>query len=101
MSAALRLPLSPSPPPSDGDTVVSDDQPCPPGESEPLALGELSSADAAREQVVDLRPLKGAARKLPENDPVRLLIEGEPDHLPRSVLAAKADSWVLLLLREG
>jgi hypothetical protein len=50
---------------------------------------------------VDLRPLKGVARHLPSGDPVRLLIEGEPDRLPRAVLAAKADSWVLLLLRAG
>jgi hypothetical protein len=50
---------------------------------------------------VDLRPLKGVARHLPSGDPVRLLIEGEPDRLPRVVLAAKADSWVLLLLRAG
>ena len=48
---------------------------------------------------VDIRPLKKAARGLPESDPVRLLIEGEPDRLPMTVLAAKADSWVLLLLR--
>jgi hypothetical protein len=51
------------------------------------------------EAVVDLRPLKEVVRGLPETDPVRLLIEGEPDRLPMAVLAAKADSWVLLLLR--
>lgn len=53
------------------------------------------------DDLVDLRPLKGVARHLPPGDPVRLLIEGEPDRLPRAVLAAKADSWVLLLLRAG
>ena len=51
--------------------------------------------------LVDIRPLKTAAKGLPERDPTRELIEGEPDFLPPSVLAAKADSWVLLLLREG
>ena len=51
--------------------------------------------------VVDIRPLKTAAKGLPEKDPTRELIEGEPDFLPPSVLAAKADSWVLLLLRAG
>ena len=50
---------------------------------------------------VDLRRLKAAAKNMPESDPVRRLIEGEPDFLPPSVLAAKADSWVLLLLRAG
>lgn len=50
---------------------------------------------------VDLRHLKRVARGLPEGDPVRQLIEGEPDSLPLPVLAAKADSWVLLLLRRG
>ena len=51
--------------------------------------------------VVDIRPLKTVAKGLPEKDPTRELIEGEPDFLPPSVLAAKADSWVLLLLRAG
>ena len=54
-----------------------------------------------QESPVDLRPLKRAARALPETDPTRRLIEGEPDALPLRVLAAKADSWVLLLLRRG
>ncbi len=48
---------------------------------------------------VDLGPLKRVARHLPDGDPARRLIEGEPDSLPFPVLAAKADSWVLLLLR--
>ena len=51
--------------------------------------------------LVDIRPLKVVAKGLPERDPARELIEGEPDFLPPSVLAAKADSWVLLLLRAG
>ena len=54
-----------------------------------------------QEPPVDLRPLKRAVRALPETDPTRRLIEGEPDALPLRVLAAKADSWVLLLLRWG
>ena len=54
-----------------------------------------------QEPTVDLRPLKRAARALSETDPIRRLIEGEPDALPLRVLAAKADSWVLLLLRRG
>ncbi len=54
-----------------------------------------------QEPIVDLRPLKRAVRTLPETDPTRRLIEGEPDALPLRVLAAKADSWVLLLLRRG
>ena len=58
-------------------------------------------ASESLDDLVDLRPLKGVARHLPDGDPVRLLIEGEPDRLPRGVLAAKADSWVLLLLRVG
>ena len=58
--------------------------------------------DATEEAApADLRRLKAVTKNLPESDPVRRLIEGEPDFLPPSVLAAKADSWVLLLLREG
>jgi hypothetical protein len=60
-----------------------------------------SIPELPREEFVDLRPLKRVARSLPETDPVRQLIEGEPDRLPRAILAAKADSWVLLLLRGG
>ncbi len=64
-----------------------------PGPARPTRLDQ--------ESTVDLRPLKRAARALPETDPTRRLIEGEPDSLPLRVLAAKADSWVLLLLRRG
>lgn len=65
-----------------------------------VPVGEANaSPEDPSQAVVDLRPLKKVARGLPETDPVRLLIEGEPDRLPKTVLAAKADSWVLLLLR--
>ena len=84
-----------------GETGVADDIPSldhDPGiaANEGKAISELP-----REEFVDLRPLKRVARSLPETDPVRQLIEGEPDRLPRAILAAKADSWVLLLLRGG
>jgi hypothetical protein len=82
-----------------GETGVLDDIPSlDPGiaASEGEALPELP-----RDDFVDLRPLKRVARSLPETDPVRQLIEGEPDRLPRAILAAKADSWVLLLLQGG
>jgi hypothetical protein len=58
-----------------------------------------ASPEEPSQALADLRPLKKVARGLPETDPVRVLIEGEPDRLPMAVLAAKADSWVLLLLR--
>jgi hypothetical protein len=65
-----------------------------------VPVGEAcASPDELAQGFVDLRPLKKLARGLPETDPVRLLIEGEQDRLPMAVLAAKADSWVLLLLR--
>jgi len=84
-----------------GETGVADDIPSldhNPGiaASEGEAIPELP-----REEFIDLRPLKRIVRGLPETDPVRQLIEGEPDRLPRAILAAKADSWVLLLLRGG
>ena len=62
--------------------------------------GQEATADTPLD-LVDIRRLKSAAKRLPERDPTRELIEGEPDFLPPSVLAAKADSWVLLLLRAG
>ena len=64
-------------------------------------IGADQPGQPAEEADVDLRPLKRAVRYLAERDPVRQLIEGEPDALPFRVLAAKADSWVLLLLRRG
>ncbi len=84
-----------------GETGVADDIPSldhGPGiaASEGKAMPELP-----REEFIDLRPLKRIVRGLPETDPVRQLIEGEPDRLPRAILAAKADSWVLQLLRGG
>lgn len=72
---------------------------CEPSASADPAPAHLTQLD--QEPTVDLRPLKRAARALPETDPTRRLIEGEPDALPIRVLAAKADSWVLLLLRRG
>ena len=66
---------------------------------EPRQRGHEPEADGGDQ--ADLRRLKGAVRRLPEGDPVRRLIEAEPDSLPLQVLAAKADSWVLLLFRPG
>ncbi len=60
--------------------------------------GPVTSTEGDYRAEVDLRHLKQVARKLPDGDPARQLIEGEPDSLPLPVLAAKADSWVLLLL---
>ena len=64
------------------------------------AHGQEGTGDVATD-LVDIRPLKVAAKALPERDPTRELIEGEPDFLPPPVLAAKAATWVLLLLRAG
>jgi hypothetical protein len=76
------------------------DKPSSPEYDPAVPVGEANaSPEDPAHAFVDLRPLKKVARGLPETDPVRLLIEGEPDCLPKAVLAAKADSWVLLLLR--
>ena len=102
MSAAIRSPADPCSIWQPGistqvhDECHPDDEAVIAGPDERDAIGREPLDD-----LVDLRPLKGVARHLPDGDPVRLLIEGEPDRLPRAVLAAKADSWVLLLLRAG
>jgi hypothetical protein len=92
-SGEVQLPAEP------GGIESADNTPSP--DRDPaVPVGEASaSPEDLSEASVDLRPLKKVARGLPETDPVRLLIEGEPDRLPMAVLAAKADSWVLLLLR--
>ncbi len=102
MSAAIRSPTEPRSIRQPGVLPGVHDGCDPDTEALITAPGERDAA--ARESLdnlVDLRPLKGVARHLPSGDPVRLLIEGEPDRFPRVVLAAKADSWVLLLLRAG
>jgi hypothetical protein len=82
-----------------GGTGAADNTPSP-HRDPAVPVGEAyTSPEDPSQALVDLRPLKKVARGLPETDPVRLLIEGEPDRLPKAVLAAKADSWVLLLLR--
>jgi len=82
-----------------GEAGAADGTPSP--DHDPVVPGSegYSALENPSQALVDLRPLKKVARGLPETDPVRLLIEGEPDRLPMAVLAAKADSWVLLLLR--
>lgn len=67
--------------------------------SSDIAQGSDAFETQCDDPPVSLSRLKRVARELPEGDPVRQLIEGEPDALPIRVLAAKADSWVLLLLR--
>jgi hypothetical protein len=84
-----------------GETGVADDVPSLDHDPGVAASEGEAIPGLPREEFVDLRPLKSVARSLPETDPVRQLIEGEPDRLPRAILAAKADSWVLLLLRGG
>jgi hypothetical protein len=92
-SGPADLPAEPSGTGAADNTPSSDrDLAVPAGEA-------YTSPEDPSQAFVDLRPLKKVARGLPETDPVRLLIEGEPDRLPTAVLAAKADSWVLLLLR--
>jgi hypothetical protein len=82
-----------------GGAGAADSTPSPDGNPAVPVREAYASPDGPSQAFVDLRPLKKVARGLPETDPVRVLIEGEPDRLPMAVLAAKADSWVLLLLR--
>jgi hypothetical protein len=93
LSSTAHLPAAPDGTGAAGNTPSPDRDPA-------VTAGEAyAPPDDPSPAFVDLHPLKKVARGLPETDPVRLLIEGEPDRLPRAVLAAKADSWVLLLLR--
>jgi hypothetical protein len=92
-SGTAHLPAGPDGTGAAHDTPSPDHDPAVPAGEAHSTLEDPSQA------LVDLRPLKKVVRGLPETDPVRLLIEGEPDRLPKAVLAAKADSWVLLLLR--
>jgi len=98
VSAAIRVPTDPGSIRQPGVLTTAheecDDEAVVAAPHEREAIDREASYD-----LVDLRPLKRVARGLPENDPARRLIEGEPDLLPPSVLAAKADSWVLLLFR--
>ncbi len=99
MIAAIRLPGTTHLLSDPDEAGAADDTPSPNRDhAVPGSEGHAPPEDPSQE-FVDLRPLKKVARGLPETDPVRLLIEGEPDRLPMAVLAAKADSWVLLLLR--
>ena len=46
---------------------------------------------------VGLRPLKDMAEKLPLAHPLRILLAGEPDELPREEYFAKLPGWFRLL----
>jgi hypothetical protein len=99
MIAAAHPPSTAYSPAELQGTGAADNTPSP--DHDPaVPVGEAcGSPEDPSQAFVDIRPLKKVARGLPETDPVRVLIEGEPDRLPMAVLAAKADSWVLLLLR--
>ena len=50
-----------------------------------------------RSDRVGLRPLKDLAETLPVAHPLRILLAGEPDELPRQEYATKAPGWFRLL----
>lgn len=55
----------------------------------------------ARSNKVSLRPLKDMAEKLPLAHPLRILLTGEPDELPRVEYGQKATGWFRLLLAKA
>ena len=46
--------------------------------------------------LVSLRPFKAAAERLKPDHPLRILLAGEPDEIPRTEYAAKALGWYRL-----
>lgn len=52
-------------------------------------------------EMLSLRRLKALVRRLPRDEPVRDLIEGEPDEIPREEYAIKMSIWWKLLKTEG
>ncbi len=52
--------------------------------------------------IVSLRQLKAMVQGLEPSNPLRIMVLGEPDEVPRLVYAAKVLSWYRLILsREG
>jgi hypothetical protein len=47
--------------------------------------------------LVSLREMKAVVERLEPNDPLRILVLGEPDELPRPEYAAKVVGWFRLL----
>jgi hypothetical protein len=47
---------------------------------------------------VSLRTLKAAADRLPLTHPLRVVLSGEPDEIPKEEYAIKAPGWFRLLL---
>jgi hypothetical protein len=48
--------------------------------------------------MVSLRQLKAMVQGLEPSNPLRVLVMGEPDEMPRAEYAAKALSWFRLIL---
>lgn len=46
---------------------------------------------------VSLRPLKELVRKLSPSHPLRILLLGEPDSMPRAEFSSKIGGWLRLL----
>lgn len=62
--------------------------------SRPSSLVRLVGADL----MVSLREMKGMAQSLSPSHPLRILILGEPDEIPRQEYANKVVGWFRLIV---
>lgn len=69
--------------------------------STPLPVSRPARPPPAGSNKVSLRPLKDMAEKLPFAHPLRILLAGEPDELPRAEYGQKATGWFRLLLAKA
>jgi hypothetical protein len=83
-------------------TDSSDDETQVLGARRPPTRGRSPSRPRRWEEVeivplVSLREMKAVVERLEPNDPLRILVLGEPDELPRPEYAAKVVGWFRLL----
>jgi hypothetical protein len=56
-----------------------------------------AGADQSSSEVISMRPIKEVIRGLSPDHPLRIVLLGEPDEMPRAEYGAKLKGWFRLL----
>jgi len=63
----------------------------------PAPAGGREQPNRANPGMISLRPIKGLIQTLGQDHPIRIVLLGEPDEMPRWEYEAKVMGWIRLL----